>query len=40
MTRAQTRLTVQRLRRNSLLRRQTVLGGYYNLYSGLVEIIA
>jgi carbonic anhydrase len=40
MTRAQTRLTVQRLKRNPLLRRQTVVGGYYNLYSGLVEIIA
>lgn len=40
MTRAQTRLTVQRLRRNPLLRRQTVVGGHYNLDSGLVEIIA
>jgi carbonic anhydrase len=40
MTRAQTRLTVQQLKRNPLLRRQTVVGGYYNLYSGVVEIIA
>ena len=46
MTRAQTRLTVQRLKRDPLLRELIntsglkIVGGYYYLRSGLVEIIA
>jgi carbonic anhydrase len=42
MTRAQTRLAVQRLRRDSVLRRRGLLivGGRYDLHTGLVEIIA
>lgn len=45
MTRAQTRLTVQRLKRDPLLRKLmgtdglTIIGGHYALRSGLVEII-
>jgi carbonic anhydrase len=46
MIRAQTRLTVQRLKHDPLLHKLVVtgglmiVGGYYNLHSGLVEIIA
>ena len=40
MIRAQTWLTVQRLKQDPLLRKQMIVGGYYNLYSGIVEIIA
>jgi carbonic anhydrase len=42
MIRAQTRLTVQRLRRDPVLRKLDLLivGGRYDLYAGLVEIIA
>jgi len=46
MTRAQTRLTVQRLKRDPLLRKLietdglVIVGGHYELRSGLVEIIA
>jgi hypothetical protein len=42
MIRAQTRLAVQRLRRDPVLRKVNplIVGGRYDLYSGLVEIIA
>jgi carbonic anhydrase len=46
MTRAQTRLTVQRLKRDPVLARLiattnlTIVGGHYRLYSGVVQIIA
>ena len=45
MTRAQTRLTVQRLKRDPVLRKLIetdglmIVGGHYDLRSGLVEII-
>jgi carbonic anhydrase len=41
MIRAQTRLTVERLRRDAVLRKLDLLivGGRYDLYTGRVEII-
>jgi carbonic anhydrase len=40
MVRAQIRLTVQRLKANPLLCNQLIVGGYYTMASGVVDIIA
>jgi carbonic anhydrase len=40
MVRAQIRLTVQRLKANRLLRNQLIVGGYYTMASGVIDIIA
>jgi carbonic anhydrase len=39
MVRAQTRLTVKELKAQPLLKSQAVVGGYYNMASGVVDLI-